>query len=207
MGCRLLRRRKRDVAAAEVEAIGSGGGGIGDDLEGVGTGHVLVADGGGVKDFVAGDVHDDDAVTGDEAEAVGTGGEDLIADFEMNLVEEIALVALLDGGGVAGGVDERREDEGAVGEADSGGVAALDGGALPLVVDGGGHDRRCLLAVEHADFGLGGRCSRRLREGSGAGGDADWAEHSKCQGVAEGRGDLLHGVIIIRTDLDCLQGR
>ena len=186
MGSRLLRRGEDDVAAAEVEAIGSGGSGIGDDLERVGTGHVLVADGGGVKDFVAGDVHDDDAVTGDEAEAVGSGGEDLVTDFEMNFVEEVALVALLDGGGVAGGVDERHEGEGAVGEADAGGVAALDGGALTFVVDGGGHDRRCLLAVEHTDFGLGGSCCRRLREGRGVRGGADGAEHGESEGVAEG---------------------
>ena len=151
---RLPGRGEKDVAAAEIEAEVAGGGGVGNDLERVGARHAVIANGGGAEEFVACDVHDDDLVVGDEAEAVGSGREGLVSDLQMDFVEEVALVGLLDGGGVTGVVDERHEDEIAAGEADAGGVAALDGSALSFVEDGGGKNCGGLGTIEGADLGI-----------------------------------------------------
>ena len=59
------------------------------------------------------DVHNDHPVAGDEAVAIGSGGEGLVAELEGDFGEEAGLVALLDGGGVAAGVDDGGEDEAA----------------------------------------------------------------------------------------------
>jgi hypothetical protein len=181
-------RLEGDEVATEVELVGVRGV-AGEDLKGVGAGESVVFLEGDVEDVVAADVHNDDVSGGDEAEAVGAGGEGFAVDAEGGLGEEVGLVGLLDGGGVAGGVDECGEDELATGNADAGGVAALDGGGLAAEEDGGRKDGGGLGAVEDAGFGRrggGGLRSEGLRGVGGGVGDE--------QGEGEKRGEAnVHG--------------
>ena len=82
-----------------------GHGFVGDDVQGIGASELRIACCGGAEDFVAGDIHHDDVIA-DESEAIGAGREFLVADFEMDFIEQVGLVGLLNGGGIPGGVDQ-----------------------------------------------------------------------------------------------------
>src|ERR1700737_2571853 len=101
--CWCRRGRDGDVAAPKIQAKGVGGG-AGQDLQGGGPCEFVVAGGLAVEDLVAAEVEDDEAVVGDEAEAVGPGLEGFGADGERHFGDEVGLVGLLKRRGVAGGV-------------------------------------------------------------------------------------------------------
>ena len=87
------------------------------------------------EDGVAAEVHDKE-VGADEAKAVGAGRQDVTAELDGDFADEVVLVALLDAGGVAAGVDLDGEEDCAVLEANAARVTVLYGAALAAEEDG-----------------------------------------------------------------------
>jgi len=143
---------------------------IGNQLQWVGASELRIARGGGAKQLVASDIHHGDVIA-NEAEAVGAGRKNLVADLEMNLVQEVGLVRLLNGGGVSRRIHQSYKGEVSIAEAYSGRVASLNGSANSLVEDGLRKDSGGLVAIEDAGFGVClracGRARRRLCGGNG----------------------------------------
>ena len=148
--------RKGHVAATGVEAKATGRRWVCEDLQRSGTGQGGVACGCGGEEFVAAEVESDELISGDEAHAVGAGSEGFAADLDGELGDEVGLVGVLDGGGVAGGVDGGSEEELIsilCGELESCGVAGLNAGGPATVEDGCGHDGAGLIAGEEGGAG------------------------------------------------------
>lgn len=156
------------VAAVEADAIASGaeaivaGTAAGDDLHGPGAGHLGVVGGVGLEEIVIADVHHPEVI-GNEAETIGSGRQMMAGKFEGRFREQVTLIFLLNGGGVAGGIDEDGEGIGAVGEVDACGVAQLGVGGFPCKEDGIGQDLGgCGGGEDGVSAGLGGgqECQR-----------------------------------------------
>jgi hypothetical protein len=150
-----LRAMERDAGATEAEAISAGCIAV-EDLQWHGTLHTIVVVIGSLEKIVIADVHDIEVIA-DKANSVGAGDERMAADFKRDLGEEIALVFFLDGGGVAGSVNEHGQHVVAIGELDASGIAELgvggfarvenrigqEFGGFGSVEDGAGRLRRC----------------------------------------------------------------
>src|SRR3954464_237688 len=101
-----------------------------ENLQRHGASELSVMCGFGGEEVVPADVHHEERVVGDKAEAVGSGCEAMTADFDGGLREEVSLILLLNGTGITGGIDEGGQKESICREAHATGVTSLDGGAL-----------------------------------------------------------------------------
>jgi len=154
------REGKLDEVAARVQAV------LvciwrGQNLQGRGAAEFSIMCGFGGKEVVSADIHDEEGIVGDKAEAIGSGGETVATDFDGRLSDEISLILLLDGTRVAGGIDEGGKEESVCRESDADRVTGLDGGALSAEVDGGWQDGSRFGGIE--DLGL---CGCSLRDGA-----------------------------------------
>lgn len=111
-----------------------------------------------MQDFIPGDVHDYHAIACDKTETVGAWRKDLISDFEMNLIQEVGLVGLLNGGRITGRVHQGEEREVSAGETNSGGVAPLYRCAQSFIEDGFRQNSGSLRAIENAGLEVWLRC-------------------------------------------------
>jgi hypothetical protein len=123
--------------------------------------HGIVVSRGGLEEVMVADVHDSEMIS-NKADAIGPRGKGVTADFERDLGEEIALVFLLHGAGVAGGIDEDGQRVTVFREADCGGVAELGVGGFTGEVNGVGEKLRGFGRVE--DGALRGRGERQESE-------------------------------------------
>lgn len=149
---------ERDVAATEIKTVVPRRRFIRNDLQRVGVSQLGIAGGGGAQEFVACDVHDYHAIACDKAETVGSWREDFISDLEMNLIQEISLVGLLNGGRVTGGVHQGEQGEVSTHETNSGRVAPLNGCAQTFIEDGLRQNSGSLRAIENARLEVWLRC-------------------------------------------------
>src|SRR5262245_37007680 len=92
-------------------------------------GNGVVGLGGDTKKVVRSDVHNEELPVF-EAKPIGTGGDRGVPDFEFDLGDEQALIFLLDIGGIARRINERREDKAAFLVAEPDRIAHLYGRAL-----------------------------------------------------------------------------
>ena len=84
----------------------------------------------------------------DEAEAVGTGLQGLTANLQRDFTEQISLIFLLNGSGVAGAIDETGQNVEVISKMQPARVAKLSGGHLTtekdMLREGSGSDVRGL---------------------------------------------------------------
>lgn len=159
----LLRAMKINTVAAEAEFVYTRGRPV-KDLQGRGPGHRLIVAAGGAQEFVAADVQDNEVIP-DKADSIGAGRQAMVAKFQGNLGEQISLVFLLKGRGIAGGVNQNSQNIMAVGIVDAGRVTQLGASGFSGEIDRIGEHFGCVSGVQ--DGGLGWR----LRQGSERHGD------------------------------------
>ena len=105
-------------------------------LQGSWTVEFSIACGFNRKEIVSSDVHDDELVSSDEADAVGPGREAMSLEIDRHFGDKVRLVFLLNAAGVARGIDESCEQESILRELNTCGVASLSRCALAAEEDG-----------------------------------------------------------------------
>src|SRR5205807_10278592 len=100
------------------------------DLQWYGTPHLRVVLRSGLQHVVGAEIHHYELSPIKETEAVRAGFQNLSADFERDFIEQISLVFLLDGRGVARTVNHGRENKEIVGKMHATAIAKLHRSAL-----------------------------------------------------------------------------
>src|SRR5260370_11045991 len=97
--------------------------------------HFRGAGGGGRPRIIGRRIQDDEFSAIQGAEAVSPGFQGLTANLESNLVEQVALVFFTNGSGIAGAVNEARQNIKIVSKMHAAGVAKLRGSGLAAEKD------------------------------------------------------------------------